>query len=68
LLWKKERICVPKSKKVEVLREGYDIATVGHLEGRKMYKTLRQGFYWIGMKRKLRDMRRHVKSARRTKH
>jgi hypothetical protein len=45
LLWKKGRICVPKSKKAEVLRKGYDIATADHPKGRKMYKMLRQGFY-----------------------
>jgi Integrase zinc binding domain len=36
-----------------VLREGHDIATVGHPRGRKIYKVLRQSFYWIGMKREI---------------
>jgi hypothetical protein len=45
LLWKKERLCIPKSKKIEVLRKEYDIVTAGHPGGRKMYKTLRQDFY-----------------------
>jgi hypothetical protein len=27
LLWKEERICVPRSKRLEVLREGHDTAT-----------------------------------------
>jgi Integrase zinc binding domain len=51
LLWKEERICVPRGKRLEVLREGYDTVTAGYPGGRKMYKTLRQGFYWIEMKR-----------------
>jgi RNase H-like domain found in reverse transcriptase len=45
LLWKEGRICVPRSKRSEVLREGHNTATVGHLGGRKMYKALKQGFY-----------------------
>jgi Integrase zinc binding domain len=53
LLWKERRICVLKSKKTEVLRKEHDIATTGHPRRRKMYKTLRQGFYWIGMKREI---------------
>jgi Integrase zinc binding domain len=53
LLWKEGRICVPRSKIEEVLREGHDIATAGHPGGRKMYKALRQGFYWIGMKKEI---------------
>jgi Integrase zinc binding domain len=36
-----------------VLREEYDIVTVGHSGRKKMYKTLRQGFYWIEIKRKI---------------
>jgi hypothetical protein len=44
LLWKKERICVPKSKKIEVFRERHDIAIAGHSRER-MYKILRQDFY-----------------------
>jgi Integrase zinc binding domain len=51
LLWKEGRICVSRSKRSEVLREGHDTATAGHPGRRKMYKALRQGFYWIGMKR-----------------
>jgi Integrase zinc binding domain len=34
-----------------MLREGHDTATTGHSGGRKMYKVLRQGFYWTGIKR-----------------
>jgi Integrase zinc binding domain len=60
LLWKEERICVPRSKRSEVLREGHDTATVEHPSGRKMYKVLRQGFYWTGMKR---DIERYTQTC-----
>jgi Integrase zinc binding domain len=45
LLWKEGRICVLRSKRLEVLREDHDTATAGHPGERKMYKVLRQGFY-----------------------
>jgi Integrase zinc binding domain len=45
LLWKEGRICVPRSKRLEVLRKGHDTVTAGHLGERKMYKALKQGFY-----------------------
>jgi hypothetical protein len=41
----RKRICVPRGKKSEVLRKGHNTVTVEHLDGRKMYKVLRQGFY-----------------------
>jgi Integrase zinc binding domain len=45
MLWKEKRICVLKSKRLEVLKKSYDTATTGHPGREKMYKTLRQGFY-----------------------
>jgi hypothetical protein len=41
LLWKEKRICVSRSKRLEVLREDHDTAIAEHPSGRKMYKTLR---------------------------
>jgi hypothetical protein len=43
--YEKREECVSRSKRLEMLREGYDTATVGYLGRRKMYKALRQGFY-----------------------
>jgi hypothetical protein len=45
MLWKEERICVPKSKRLEVLKEGHNTVTAKHSSGEKMYKVLKQGFY-----------------------
>jgi Integrase zinc binding domain len=39
------RICVPRDKRLEVLKKGHDTATARHSGERKMYKALRQGFY-----------------------
>jgi Integrase zinc binding domain len=60
LLWEEERICVLRGKRLEVLREGHDTETAGHPGGRKMYKALRQGFYWTGMKR---DIERYTQTC-----
>jgi hypothetical protein len=35
---------VPRSKRLEVLRESHDIATVEYPDERKMYKALDKGF------------------------
>jgi hypothetical protein len=32
---------MPKSKRLEVLKEGHDTVTAGHPRGGKMYKALR---------------------------
>jgi Integrase zinc binding domain len=49
-----------RSKRLEVLREGHNTATAGHSDGRKMYKVLRQGFYWTGMKK---DIERYTQTC-----
>jgi hypothetical protein len=36
-----------------VLRKEYDMMTVGYSEERKIYKVLRQGFYWLEIKREI---------------
>jgi hypothetical protein len=42
-----------QAKRSEILKEKYDTVTVEYLGGRKMYKTLRQEFYYIEIKRKI---------------
>jgi uncharacterized protein with von Willebrand factor type A (vWA) domain len=51
---------VPRSKRLEVLREGYDTVTARHPGRRKMYKALRQEFYWTGMKK---DIERYAQTC-----
>jgi Integrase zinc binding domain len=42
---------VPKSKRLEVLKEGHDTVTTGYPKRGKMYKVLRQDFYWSEIER-----------------
>ena len=52
-LRKEGRLCVPNvdGLREEVLREGRHSKLTIHLGGNKMYRDLKQTFYWEGMKR-----------------
>ncbi|MDQ4222763.1 integrase zinc binding domain-containing protein, partial [Pseudomonas aeruginosa] len=52
-LRKEGRLCVPNvdGLREEVLREGHHSKLTIHPGGNKMYRDLRQTFYWEGMKR-----------------
>jgi Integrase zinc binding domain len=64
---KRRKECVPKSKRLEVLKEDHDTATAGHPEGVKMYKALRQGFYWLEMKREIEKYAQTCESCQKNK-
>jgi Integrase zinc binding domain len=58
---------VPKSKRLEVLKKGHNTVTTEHLGGGKMYKALRQDFYWSGMKREIEKYAQTCKSCQKNK-
>jgi Integrase zinc binding domain len=64
---KRRKKCIPKSKRLEVLKKDHNTATVGHLGGGKMYKVLRQGFYWLEMKREIEKYAQTCESCQKNK-
>jgi len=52
VLWFRNRLCVPNilELKRELLKESHDSTLVTHPGSTKMYKDLKQHYWWIGMK------------------
>jgi Integrase zinc binding domain len=59
---------MPKSKRLEVLKKDHNTVTVGYPGGGKMYKVLRQGFYWLEIKREIEKYAQTCESCKRIKY
>jgi len=57
VLWFWNRLCVPSNPelKKEMLKESHDSAIATHLGSKKMYQDLKPHYWWMGMKKDIRD-------------
>ena len=67
LLFKGDRICVPRSMRQQVMQESHDVPTAGHPGGRRMYIAVRENFYWPNMKKEVEDYVKTCKTCQTSK-
>ncbi|KAK9395713.1 hypothetical protein NXF25_019074 [Crotalus adamanteus] len=60
LAWKGEKVYVPQSLRVEVLRRGHDVKSAGHFGFLKTLHLLKRQFWWPGMKT---DVEKYVREC-----
>ncbi|KAK9395371.1 hypothetical protein NXF25_018732, partial [Crotalus adamanteus] len=60
LAWKGEKLYVPQSLRVKILRQGHDVKSAGHFGFLKTLHLLKRQFWWPGMKT---DVQKYVREC-----